>query len=60
MMVLIGGLLMRYYGYYTYMFKLWFTGQRKVVVLELSIDAHTYVSRLLTAYVLLNLVAYSC
>ena len=33
---------------------------RKVVVFELSIDAHTYVSRLLTAYVLLNLVAYSC
>lgn len=34
--------------------------RRKVVVFELSTDSHTYVSRLLTAYVLLNLVAYSC
>ena len=33
---------------------------RKVVIFELSIDAYTYMSRLLTAYVLLNLVAYSC
>ena len=33
---------------------------RKVVVFELRIDAHTYASRLLTAYVLVNLVAYSC
>ena len=33
-MVLVGGLLMRYYGYYTYMFKFWILQGRKVVVLS--------------------------